>query len=71
MRSNTENRANICFDCKKACGGCSWSKNFTPVKGWLANKTKIRTYKDNIEERYTTSYNILFCPEFEPDEKRD
>ena len=47
MRSNTENRANICFDCKKACGGCSWSKNFTPVKGWLANKTKIRTYKDN------------------------
>ena len=29
----------ICWTCKNACGGCSWSRNLTPVEGWKAEKT--------------------------------
>lgn len=56
----------MCYDCAKALGGCSWADNFEPVNGWQAEKThKSRgsgKYADIID-----SYDILFCPEFEPD----
>ena len=53
---------NICFDCQKACGDCSWSDNFEPVPGWTAEKCHyhgVGKYKD--------TYHITACPEFEPD----
>ena len=31
----------LCFLCDKACGGCSWSRDFTPVAGWTATPTRI------------------------------
>lgn len=42
-------RTNICFDCQRACGGCSWSAChtvtgkplFLPVPGWTAKPSKI------------------------------
>lgn len=56
-----ENRYQLCFFCKNACGGCSWSRNFTPVEGWTA-KMVIR--KGIIHERYCKTYDIISCPEF-------
>ena len=48
----------ICWDCKKAIGGCSWSETLTPVEGWTA----IQNDKDNTE-----SYKVIMCPLFERD----
>ena len=43
----------LCWYCGKSCrGGCSWSKEFKPVKDWEAIK------KDG-------SYCVILCPEFE------
>lgn len=45
------NKSTKCWQCaKSANGGCSWSKSFTPVKGWVAEKK--------------TSYHVKECPEF-------
>lgn len=64
---------NICFDCKNACGGCSWTEvdqskkekpiRFQPVDGWTA--TPI------INGGEITGYHITACPEFVPDERRN
>ena len=48
-----------CWRCKKACGGCGWSKCFIPVKGWDATFTIIKDSEGEI-----TSYKIHKCPEF-------
>jgi len=55
-----------CWKCKKACGGCSWSKDFTPVNGWV----ETPTVKHNNEIEYR-SYEIHSCPEFEDDGRWD
>ena len=53
----------LCWDCQKACGGCSWSSKLQPVDGWTAKKTK--------NELGHAGYLVLKCPEFVPDEKRE
>ena len=67
---------NICFDCKKACGQCSWSAAdpltgellFKPVPGWTAEEVEQnRKYRNKYP---STTYHITACPLFEPDEKR-
>ena len=50
----------LCWDCKKNAGRCSWSKNFTPIKGWKAIPTKIKS-----DAKETDSYDVYECPEFE------
>ena len=59
-RSNKQSQQ-LCWDCKKATGGCSWSKNFTPVPGWTAEKICSVAYNDVVRE----TYSITACPEFE------
>ena len=55
----------ICWECKKATCGCSWSKYFKPVEGWEAEPTTVK------DENYTySSYLVKSCPEFEPDNRR-
>jgi hypothetical protein len=54
----------LCWKCQKACGGCSWSAEFKPVKGWTAQKTKIRVQSG----RHIKSYEIIDCPEYVPDD---
>lgn len=49
----------LCWRCKNACGGCSWSRNKTPIKGWEAEP---HTVKD--EEGDIRSYRIKECPRF-------
>ena len=54
----------LCWDCEKAGGGCSWSKSFTPVEGWTAIPTKVRS--DSLSIRHIDSFDVYECPEFEP-----
>ena len=60
----------LCWDCDKACGRCSWSKNFKPVEGWQAVPTKIFQYTTGQGRKriayYTDSFDVYECPEFEP-----
>jgi len=45
----------LCTFCEKVCcGGCSWSRDFEPVKGWQA-------------ELNNNGYLVRHCPEFVPD----
>lgn len=46
----------LCWDCAKACGGCSWSARLKPVRGW---QTEPRG-KGN---------DVVYCPKFSPDAK--
>lgn len=59
---------NICVDCQRPIGFCSWEKNFTPVSGWTATKTKILVASPVLREqgKYTDSYDVKDCPLFLP-----
>lgn len=61
----------LCWDCQNACGGCSWSRSFTPVEGWEARPTKIKLIPNKEGLEYTDSYHVISCPEFIPDEERE
>ena len=56
---------NICIDCVKSCGLCSWSANLIPVAGWTAKPRKKRTHCGN----FVQGYHITACPLFERDER--
>lgn len=64
-------RANICFDCANACGGCSWSEidpetkrpRFEPVPGWKAYPVK-RPTNQKKKEQIIKTYRIVACPQF-------
>lgn len=60
----------LCWQCEKACGRCSWSNDLTPVPGWKATPTKILSYTEQANRKrkkvYLDSYDISECPEFEP-----
>lgn len=49
----------LCWSCKKACGGCNWSRWFWPIAGWTATLSILRDY-----DRPVYSYAITACPEF-------
>jgi hypothetical protein len=65
-----QSKANICFDCQKACGRCLWSAKFEPVPGWTAKKTILQVGENRTGKVFHETYHITDCPEFEPDEKR-
>lgn len=39
-KTKFQRKETLCWTCQNACGGCSWSKSFTPVEGWDAKPTK-------------------------------
>lgn len=43
----------LCWHCKYALGGCSWSDGFKPVEGWDAKHTP----------RYS-AFKVYNCPQF-------
>lgn len=59
----TKKHDTLCWQCEKAGGNCSWSKNFTPVEGWKAIPTKIKLLER--EKGYIDSFDVYECPEFE------
>lgn len=58
-KKREEENGQLCYICKNACGGCSWSIDFKPVNGWDAEPTIIRDSEGDIH-----SYKINNCPEF-------
>lgn len=58
QRKRDEN-TQLCWRCKNACGGCSWSKSFIPVEGWDADPVVIKDSEGDID-----SYKIKRCPQF-------
>ena len=59
----------LCWKCKKACGGCSWSESLTPIDGWTAEK-RVKKYNLFGEPAFYETYEITGCPEFVHDGKR-
>ena len=57
-------KGQLCWDCANACSGCSWSRNFTPVQGWIAESTTIVFKHPNGNEHETKTYKIIECPEY-------
>lgn len=58
-KEREDENGQLCWNCKNACGGCSWSKCFKPVEGWGATPTTIDDNEGNIR-----SYRVHSCPEF-------
>lgn len=61
----------LCWTCQNACGGCSWSRSFKPVKGWEAKKTVIKHQRSEGCKApfiYDDSYLVINCPEYKMDE---
>ncbi len=54
----------LCWECKRATGGCRWSADLKPVKGWDAEKVIIKDFEGDIE-----SYKVKACPLFIPESK--
>ena len=54
-----EESGQLCWRCKNACGGCSWSRNKTPIKNWDAEPHIVKDKEGDIR-----SYKIRKCPEF-------
>ena len=64
----------LCWYCRnavpspKAGTGCSWSREHTPVRGWLADRRDVPHYYirngrqiSDMEE----SYRVVHCPDFQ------
>lgn len=64
-------KTNICFDCKKADGRCSWSEvihetgeiRFQPPEGAVYEKIPYKLWRET-----DTTMHIKQCPLFDPDE---
>lgn len=62
----------LCWSCQNAVPnpktgrGCSWSREFKPVKGWTAKLVTTRAYKNED----ATTYKIRKCPEYIPDKEK-
>ena len=69
MKGNYAKHSTLCWDCDKACGKCSWSKELKPVKGWKAVPTKVKngftTFKGTKNFSIVDSFDVYDCPEFE------
>lgn len=56
----------LCWECKKAIGGCLWADSLQPVDGWDAEPTIV---KDEGMGDYE-SFIVKACPMYEPDARR-
>ena len=56
-----------CWECAKACGGCSWADHFIPVDGWCAIKTRLKLHNTSGLMDDCASYIVIDCPQFKKD----
>lgn len=61
-KKNETRKESLCWECKNACGGCSWSSSFVQVKNWKAKPTKVK-----CTGGYVDSFHVIKCPEFDRD----
>jgi len=59
-RPSTSHEQQLCWRCKNAVGGCSWSRNFKPVEGWIATPSVIIVGSEKVD-----TYFIMKCPQYE------
>lgn len=59
----------LCWDCTRSGNTCPWLRNFTPVKGWEAEKTKLRMQRGAGKYEYVDTYKINKCPLFRVSER--
>lgn len=59
----------LCWSCRNACGGCSWSSRFEPVKDWKAQETLYGMTGTNGRYVKKHTYRVISCPKFEQDER--
>lgn len=52
-----------CWTCQNACSGCSWSREFKPIKGWIAIPTVLACH-----DTEKTSYKIVYCPQYKAED---
>lgn len=61
-------RPTLCWHCKNAVptgtSGCSWSRDFQPVKGWVADAHNLKTQSSG---RHLNTYCVIYCPQFQKD----
>ena len=50
----------LCWQCRRATGGCEWSAFLQPVPGWQAERT-FRRVRPGIR--------VAACPKFERDRR--
>lgn len=67
-----KSNCNICFDCKKSVGGCSWSEvdqNTKQIRFELPDGCRIEKCKRRVWNGhkivYADSFKIVYCPLFE------
>lgn len=61
----------LCWRCKRpGTGTCSWDKSRgnVPVEGWTADEVPFMSW---IESRATTTFRVIDCPLFDPEEDYD
>lgn len=76
MSREKKRLSTLCWNCRNACGGCSWSryKVWQPVPGWTAIETEFGGQKKingKVRRVPIKSYIVLDCPEFIPDQSND
>lgn len=59
----------LCWKCGNAVPdnlghGCSWSKSFIPVDGWVAKEVEKSTVYDARHGKSRMTYRVLSCPEY-------
>ena len=66
VRSINGRSFQLCNDCARSVGFCSWSKRLDPVEGWTAVPTvvKINRRGKNKHEYEMDTYHITECPLF-------
>lgn len=64
--NKVEGKVQLCWNCAKATGFCSWSREFRPVNGWVAKDVRLKMTLPT-GTKYIKTFHILFCPEFEYD----
>lgn len=60
----------LCWSCRRAAGGCSWSRSLRPVEGWLASyRPVLMPASIGGKRRYVPqeSYIVRWCPQYAPE----
>lgn len=61
-------KESLCQYCRNiTCLGCSWARNFKPVKGWTAIPKTLRCSNGESGISKVQSYIVTSCPLFDRD----
>ncbi|MBS5518626.1 MAG: hypothetical protein KHX17_08785 [Clostridiales bacterium] len=58
----------LCWQCRRATGGCEWSAFLQPVPGWQAERTFRRVRRGGAVQ-LAPGIRVAACPKFERDRR--